>query len=163
MECEFRGHKLQRETLEDERGIVQHHRLADCEPLHRHILDERVGVLLRGVRREHVPREWELGPGVGHADGTTNVNAVVNVLANRHAISPYIYGGAFPPDTGAISDTGTTVLRWGGNAHRYITGSYLQTTLTMTIISRISLFAGLAVLLQALRARTAIRRGSSLR
>ena len=40
----------------------------------------------------------------------------VNVLANRHTISPYIYGGAFPNDTTAISDSGLTVVRWGGNA-----------------------------------------------
>ena len=47
---------------------------------------------------------------------TTNVQATINVLANRHAISPYIYGGAFPASTSAISDSGTTVVRWGGNA-----------------------------------------------
>ena len=45
----------------------------------------------------------------------TNVSATINVLANRHAISPYVYGGAFPANTTAISDTGTTVVRWGGN------------------------------------------------
>ena len=46
----------------------------------------------------------------------TSVSATINVLANRHTISPYIYGGAFPANTAAISDTGTTVVRWGGNA-----------------------------------------------
>lgn len=46
----------------------------------------------------------------------TSVSATINVLANRHVISPYIYGGAFPNNTTAISDTGTTVVRWGGNA-----------------------------------------------
>jgi len=45
----------------------------------------------------------------------TAVAATINVLANRHTISPYIYGGAFPAGTSAITDTGTTVVRWGGN------------------------------------------------
>ena len=47
---------------------------------------------------------------------STSVAVTINVLANRHTISPYIYGGAFPANTTAISDTGTTVVRWGGNA-----------------------------------------------
>lgn len=38
------------------------------------------------------------------------------MLANRHTISPFVYGGAFPESTSAISDRGTTVVRWGGNA-----------------------------------------------
>ncbi len=46
----------------------------------------------------------------------TSVAVTIDVLANRHAISPYIYGGAFPANTTAISDSGTTVVRWGGNA-----------------------------------------------
>lgn len=46
----------------------------------------------------------------------TSVTATINVLANRHTISPYIYGGAFPASTAAITDSGTTVVRWGGNA-----------------------------------------------
>ena len=47
---------------------------------------------------------------------TTNVTATINVLANRHAISPYIYGGAFPQDAPTITDSGLSVVRWGGNA-----------------------------------------------
>ena len=46
---------------------------------------------------------------------TTNIAATINVLANRHAISPYIYGGAFPQDTPTITDSGLSVVRWGGN------------------------------------------------
>ena len=46
----------------------------------------------------------------------TGVQVNVDVLANRHAISPYIYGGAFPASASAITDSGTTVVRWGGNA-----------------------------------------------
>jgi hypothetical protein len=45
-----------------------------------------------------------------------NVQATINVLANRHAISPYVYGGAFPQDAPTITDSGMTVVRWGGNA-----------------------------------------------
>jgi hypothetical protein len=38
------------------------------------------------------------------------------VLSNRHAISPYVYGGAYPQDASTITDSGLTVVRWGGNA-----------------------------------------------
>jgi len=43
------------------------------------------------------------------------VNVTVDVLRNRHTISPYVYGGAFPADANTISNTGLTVVRWGGN------------------------------------------------
>jgi hypothetical protein len=41
---------------------------------------------------------------------------VVDVLQNRHPISPLVYGVNFPPNTNYISDSGTTFVRWGGNA-----------------------------------------------
>ncbi len=47
---------------------------------------------------------------------TTNVNVTVDVLNNRHAISPYVYGGAYPQDAPTITDSGLTVVRWGGNS-----------------------------------------------
>jgi fibronectin type 3 domain-containing protein len=47
---------------------------------------------------------------------TTNVNVTVNVLANRHTISPYVYGGNFPQNAAAITDSGLPLVRWGGNA-----------------------------------------------
>lgn len=47
---------------------------------------------------------------------STNVAATINVLANRHTISPYVYGGAFPESTAKITDSGLSVVRWGGNA-----------------------------------------------
>ena len=46
----------------------------------------------------------------------TSVSVTVDVLANRHAISPYIYGGAFPQDANTITQSGLSVVRWGGNA-----------------------------------------------
>jgi len=46
---------------------------------------------------------------------TTNVSVTVDVLTNRHAISPYVYGGAFPQDAPTITDSGLSVVRWGGN------------------------------------------------
>ena len=45
----------------------------------------------------------------------TSVNVTIDVLANRHAISPYVYGGAFPQDAPTITDSGLSVVRWGGN------------------------------------------------
>jgi Glycoside hydrolase family 44 len=46
----------------------------------------------------------------------TSINVTVNVLGDRHAISPYVYGGSYPKDAPTISDSGLTVVRWGGNA-----------------------------------------------
>jgi Glycoside hydrolase family 44/Fibronectin type III domain len=47
---------------------------------------------------------------------TTAVNVSVDVMTNRHFISPYVYGGSFPKDAATIADSGLTVVRWGGNA-----------------------------------------------
>ena len=47
---------------------------------------------------------------------TTNVTVSVDALSNRHAISPYIYGGAYPQDAPTITDSGLSVVRWGGDA-----------------------------------------------
>jgi hypothetical protein len=48
--------------------------------------------------------------------GTTSVSVSIDTLSNRHTISPYVYGGAFPQDAGTITDSGLPVVRWGGNA-----------------------------------------------
>ena len=40
----------------------------------------------------------------------------IDVLSDRHAISSYVYGGSYPKDTSAITDSGLTAVRWGGNA-----------------------------------------------
>lgn len=47
---------------------------------------------------------------------TTSIAARIDVLANRHTISPYVYGGAFPESASKITDSGLTIVRWGGNA-----------------------------------------------
>ena len=47
---------------------------------------------------------------------TTNVTVTVDVLSNRHPISPYVYGGAYPQDAPTITDSGLTVVRWGGDS-----------------------------------------------
>src|SRR5580658_149729 len=46
---------------------------------------------------------------------TTDVTVTVNTLANRHVISPYIYGANFPPSEAYITTGGVTLSRWGGN------------------------------------------------
>ena len=46
----------------------------------------------------------------------TNVNVNIDVLANRHFISPFVYGVNFPPDAAYITNTNTPLVRWGGNA-----------------------------------------------
>jgi hypothetical protein len=48
--------------------------------------------------------------------GTVSVDVAIDALSNRHAISPYVYGGAYPQDTATITDSGLTVVRWGGDA-----------------------------------------------
>ena len=50
------------------------------------------------------------------APATVNINVTVDALSNRHPISSYVYGGAYPQDATTISDSGLTVVRWGGNA-----------------------------------------------
>jgi hypothetical protein len=48
--------------------------------------------------------------------GTTTAVAVnIDVLANRHQISPFVYGGNLS-DTASVADSGTPLVRWGGNA-----------------------------------------------
>ena len=50
------------------------------------------------------------------APATTNVSVTIDALTNRHSISTYVYGGAYPKDAPTITDSGLTVVRWGGNA-----------------------------------------------
>ncbi|MGE5325745.1 MAG: glycoside hydrolase family 44 protein, partial [Deltaproteobacteria bacterium] len=45
-----------------------------------------------------------------------SVQVTIDALSNRHAISPYVYGVNFPPTQGYITDSGATLVRWGGNA-----------------------------------------------
>ncbi len=47
---------------------------------------------------------------------STAVQVTVDVLTNRHPISPYIYGGSYPKDAATVADSGLSVVRWGGNA-----------------------------------------------
>jgi hypothetical protein len=44
------------------------------------------------------------------------VTVTVDVLANRHGISPFIYGGAYPNSLSDVTDSGLSLVRWGGNA-----------------------------------------------
>ncbi len=45
----------------------------------------------------------------------TSIQATIDVLTDRHAISPYVYGGSYPANAAAITDSGLSVVRWGGN------------------------------------------------
>jgi Glycoside hydrolase family 44/Fibronectin type III domain len=45
-----------------------------------------------------------------------SVHITVDVLSDRHAISPYVYGVNFPNNAAYITDSGATLVRWGGNA-----------------------------------------------
>ncbi len=47
---------------------------------------------------------------------TTNINVAIDALSNRHTISSYVYGGAYPQDGPTITDSGLSVVRWGGNS-----------------------------------------------
>jgi hypothetical protein len=48
--------------------------------------------------------------------GTTSVTVSIDTLSNRHPISPLVYGGSYPQDAPTITDSGMTVVRWGGDA-----------------------------------------------
>ncbi len=50
------------------------------------------------------------------APAVKTVHITVDALTNRHAISPYVYGGSYPQDAATITDSGMSVVRWGGNA-----------------------------------------------
>jgi hypothetical protein len=50
------------------------------------------------------------------APSTTNVSVTLDVLTNRHSISQYVYGGAYPQDAPTITDSGLTTVRWGGDS-----------------------------------------------
>ena len=54
--------------------------------------------------------------GVSLVSAQTSVTVTVNALQNRHAISEFIYGVNFPPDTNYITQTGATLIRWGEDA-----------------------------------------------
>ena len=45
----------------------------------------------------------------------TGVTVTIDTLANRHTISPFVYGGNFS-SAATVSDLGATLGRWGGNA-----------------------------------------------
>jgi hypothetical protein len=62
---------------------------------------------------------------------STNVSITIDALSDRHSISTYVYGGAYPKDARTITDSGLTVVRWGGNA----TSRYNWKTLTYNAAS----------------------------
>jgi hypothetical protein len=55
-------------------------------------------------------------PAVHAAAATKTVHITIDALTNRHVISPYVYGGAYPQDAPTITDSGLSVVRWGGDA-----------------------------------------------
>lgn len=46
----------------------------------------------------------------------SGITVNINALANRHTISPFIYGGSYPQDPAHVTDSGMTEVRWGGDA-----------------------------------------------
>lgn len=48
--------------------------------------------------------------------GVTAVAVNIDVLRDRHGISPFIYGGAFPNSLADVTNSGMSLVRWGGNA-----------------------------------------------
>ncbi len=66
-----------------------------------------------------IPADPQTNP-VTPAVATTAITVSINTLANRHPISPYIYGVNFPPSAAYVTQSGATLVRWGGNnASRY--------------------------------------------
>jgi len=44
------------------------------------------------------------------------LTVTIDALSNRHTISPYVYGFAYPNSAADITATGATEVRWGGDA-----------------------------------------------
>jgi len=44
------------------------------------------------------------------------VTFTIDAFTNRHPISAYVYGGAYPQDAATVADSGLTEVRWGGDA-----------------------------------------------
>jgi len=63
-----------------------------------------------GAGRDSSPRTSDT------SSSTVTVDVNIDALGNRHPISPYVYGGAYPQDAATIKDSGLTVVRWGGNS-----------------------------------------------
>jgi hypothetical protein len=55
-------------------------------------------------------------PSSSSTSSSASVHVTVDVLTDRHPISPYVYGGAYPQTASTITDSGLSVVRWGGNA-----------------------------------------------
>jgi len=55
-------------------------------------------------------------PSSSSTSSSASVHVTVDVLTDRHLISPYVYGGAYPQNASTITDSGLSVVRWGGNA-----------------------------------------------
>ena len=51
-----------------------------------------------------------------NTSSSASVHVTVDALSDRHPISPYVYGGAYPQNASTITDSGLSVVRWGGNA-----------------------------------------------
>src|SRR5579863_9198782 len=63
-----------------------------------------------GAGRDSSPRLSD------NSTSVVSINVTIDALANRHPISAYVYGGAYPQDAPTITDSGLTVVRWGGNS-----------------------------------------------
>ena len=50
------------------------------------------------------------------ATASTAVTISIDALSDRHPISPYVYGFAYPNSPADITNTGATEVRWGGDA-----------------------------------------------
>ncbi len=53
---------------------------------------------------------------VSQAPTPKTVHITIDALTDRHPISPYVYGGAYPQDAATVTDSGLSVVRWGGDA-----------------------------------------------
>jgi len=66
---------------------------------------------LRSAGQKNVSAPTQPKPLAGKA-----VTITIDALTNRHPISTYVYGGAYPQDAATITDSGLTEVRWGGDA-----------------------------------------------
>lgn len=74
------------------------------------------GFVASGGSGARVANNADSGAKAPVTPASTAVTISIDALSNRHAISPYVYGFAYPNSPTDVTNTGATEVRWGGDA-----------------------------------------------
>ena len=80
--------------------------------------NDRSGAPLGSAREADTPAQASTlsSPKTEAYPAGKTVHVTIDALSNRHTISPYVYGVAYPNTAADITDSGATEVRWGGNS-----------------------------------------------